>query len=66
MPAAKGSARTPLGTKDNTAVSDDLSNNRDAKDNIDMNMMKCILHKFAQPEIKRKLEDQKIEDEKHI
>ena len=52
--------------KDNHVVSDGLSDNDDVKDNIDMNMMKCILHKFAQPEIKRKLENQKIEDEKQI
>ena len=52
--------------KDNPTVSDDLSDKDDQKDNIDMNMMKCILHKFAQPEIERKLEDQKIEDEKQI
>ena len=51
---------------DNHVVSDDLSDNEDAKDNIDMHMMKCILHKFAQPEIERRLEDQKIEDEKQI
>ena len=49
--------------KDKHIVSDDRSDN---KDNIDMTMMKCILHKFAQPEIERKLEDQKIEDEKQI
>ena len=48
--------------KDNPAVSDD----DDVKDNIDINMMKCILHKFAQPEIERRLEDEKIEDEKQI
>merc|ERR1719318_581582 len=47
--------------KDYPAVSDDLSDNDDGKDTIDMNMMKCILHKFAQPEIERRLEDQKIE-----
>merc|ERR1719318_156976 len=52
--------------KDNPAVSDDLSDHDDHKDNIDMNMMKCILHKFAQPEIERRLEDQKIEDQKQI
>ena len=52
--------------KDKHVVSDDLSDNEDAKDNIDMNMMKCILHKFAQPEIERRLEDQKMEDEKQI
>jgi hypothetical protein len=49
--------------KDNPVVSDDLSDN---EDNIYMNMMKCILHKFAQPEIERRLEDRKIEDEKQI
>ena len=49
--------------KDKHVVSDDLSDN---EDNVDMNMMKCILHKFAQPEIKRRLEDQKIKDEKQI
>jgi hypothetical protein len=48
--------------KDNPAVSDD----EDTKDNIDMNMMKYFLHKFAQPEIERRLEDQKIEDDKQI
>ena len=52
--------------KDNHVVSDDLSDNEDAKDNIDMNMMKCILQKFVQTEIERRLEDQKIEDEKQI
>ena len=52
--------------KDKHIVSDDQSDNEDAKDNIDMNMMKCILHKFAQPEIERRLEDQKIEDDKQI
>ena len=52
--------------KDKHIVSDDRIDNKDAKDNIDMNMMKCILHKFAQSEIERKSEDQKIEDEKHI
>ena len=49
--------------KDKHVVSDDLSDN---EDNVDMNMMKCILHKFAQPEIKRRLENQKIKDEKQI
>ena len=52
--------------KDNPAVCDDLSDNEDVKCNIDMNMMKSILHKFVQPEIERRLEDQKIEDEKQI
>ena len=52
--------------KDNPAVSDDLSDNDDQKDNIDMNMMKCLLHKFAQPEMERRLEDQKMEDAKQI
>merc|ERR1719318_1737984 len=47
--------------KDNPTGSDDLSDNDDGKDTIDMNMMKCILHKFAQPEIERRLEDQKLE-----
>eukprot|EP00090_Calanus_glacialis_P020987 TRINITY_DN3239_c0_g1_i2.p1 TRINITY_DN3239_c0_g1~~TRINITY_DN3239_c0_g1_i2.p1 ORF type:complete len:176 (+),score=51.34 TRINITY_DN3239_c0_g1_i2:44-529(+) len=55
-----------LKMKDNPAVCDDLSDNEDVKGNIDINMMKSILHKFAQPEIERKLEDQKIEDEKQI
>ena len=49
--------------KDKHIVSDDRSDN---KDNIDMTMMKCILHKFAQPEMERRLEDQKIDDEKQI
>merc|ERR1719318_675635 len=52
--------------KDNPAVSDDLSDNDNRKDNIDMDMMKCILHKFAQPEIERRLQDQEIEDQKQI
>ena len=49
--------------KDIHIVSDDQSDN---EDNIDMTMMKCILHKLAQPDIERRLEDQKIEDEKKI
>ena len=52
--------------KDKHVVSDDLSDNEDVKGNIDINMMKSILHKFVQPEIERRLEDQKIEDEKQI
>ena len=52
--------------KDNPTVSDDLSDNDDQKDNIDMNMMKCILHKFSRPEMERRLEDQRMEDAKQI
>ena len=52
--------------KDNHAVSDDPSDNNPAKDNIDMDTLKSILHRYAQPEIGRRLEHQKMEDEKPI
>ena len=52
--------------KDNLAVSDDLSDSDNTTDNIDMNTLQSILHKYAQPEVERRLEEQKMEEEKRL
>ena len=52
--------------KDNLTVSDDLSDSDTTTDNIDMNTLQSILHKYAQPEVERRLEEQKMEDEKRL
>merc|ERR1712106_299862 len=52
--------------KDNLKVSDDLSDSDNTTDNIDMNTLQSILHKYAQPEVERRLEEQKMEEEKRL
>ena len=51
--------------KDNLKVSDDLRDSDNTTDNIDMNTLQSILHKYAQPEVERRLEEQKMEEEEH-
>eukprot|EP00092_Neocalanus_flemingeri_P015626 GFUD01016914.1.p1 GENE.GFUD01016914.1~~GFUD01016914.1.p1 ORF type:complete len:158 (+),score=61.28 GFUD01016914.1:546-1019(+) len=48
--------------KDNSAVSDDPSDNSA----IDMDSLKSLLHRYAKPELRRRLDEQKIEDQKQI
>ena len=52
--------------KDNLAVSDDLSDSDNTTDNIDMDTLQSILHRYAQPEVERRLEEQKMEEEKRL
>ena len=52
--------------KDNLAVSDDLSDSDNTTDNIDMKTLQSILHKYAQPEVERRLKEQNIEEEKRL
>ena len=51
--------------KDNSALSDDPSDTSTA-DNLEMNSLKTILHKFTQPGIQRRLQEKKMEEKKKI
>ena len=51
--------------RDNSAVSDASSDNS-ATDNLDMNTLKTILHKYAEPKIVSRLEEQQMEEQKQI
>ena len=55
-----------VGMKDNLKVNDDLSDSDSTTDNIDMNTLQSILHKYAQPEVERRLKEQKMEEEKRL
>merc|ERR1712106_408770 len=55
-----------VGMKDNLKVNDDLSDSDSTTDNIDMNTLQSILHKYAQPEVDRRMEEQKMEEEKSL